>query len=90
MMALTKTNDKKIDVTPNPFSSYTIITLPEDILRPCSIELFNLDGEKIYSYSNIISNKFILSGKKFKKGSYFYKVFNLDYSFFTAGKIIIN
>jgi len=89
-MTQTKNSDKILDVTPNPFTSYTIITLPEEILRPCSIELFDLNGEKIYSYSNIISNKFILSGKKFKKGSYFYKVFNLDYSFFTTGKIIIN
>ena len=89
-MARTKTDDKILDVTPNPFSSYAIVTFPEDIMRPCSIELFDLNGEKIYSYSNIISNKFILSGKKFKKGSYFYKVFNLDYSFFTTGKIIIN
>lgn len=89
-MAQTKTDDKSLDVTPNPFSSYTIVTFPEDILRPCSIELFNLSGEKVYSYSNIISNKFILSGKQFKKGSYFYKVFNLDYSFFITGKVIIN
>ena len=89
-MTQIKNNDKILDVTPNPFTSYTIITLPEEILRPCSIELFDLNGEKIYSYSNIISNKFILSGKQFKKGSYFYKVYNLDYSFFTTGKIIIN
>ncbi|HJX70877.1 MAG TPA: T9SS type A sorting domain-containing protein [Bacteroidales bacterium] len=89
-MAQTKTGDKTLDVTPNPFSSYTIVTFPEDILRPCSIELFDLNGDKIYSYSNIISNKFILSGKQLKKGSYYYKVFNLDYSFFTTGKIIIN
>ncbi|MBN2214730.1 MAG: T9SS type A sorting domain-containing protein [Bacteroidales bacterium] len=85
-----KTDDHIMNVTPNPFSSYTIVTFPEDIIRPCSIELFDLNGEKIYSYSNILSNKFILSGKQFKKGSYFYKVFNLDYSFFTTGKIIIN
>ncbi len=89
-MAQSGINDKILDVTPNPFTSYTIITLPENILRPCSIELFDLNGDKIYSCSNIISNKFILSGKKFKKGSYFYKVFNLDNSFFTTGKIIIN
>ncbi len=89
-MTQIKNNDKILDVTPNPFTSYTIITLPEEILRPCSIELFDLNGEKIYSYSNIISNKFILSGKQFKKGSYFYKVYNLDYSFFTTGKIMIN
>lgn len=89
-MAQTKNSDKILEITPNPFTSYTIITLPEEIVRPCSIELFDLNGEKIYSYSNIISNKFILSGKKFKKGSYFYKVFNLDYSFFITGKIIIN
>ena len=89
-MTQIKNNDKILDVKPNPFTSYTIITLPEEILRPCSIELFDLNGEKIYSYSNIISNKFILSGKQFKKGSYFYKVYNLDYSFFTTGKIIIN
>ena len=89
-MAETRMSDKILEITPNPFSSYTIITLPEEILRPCSLELFDMNGEKIYSYSNIISNKFILSGKRFKKGSYFYKVFNLDYSFFTTGKIIIN
>lgn len=89
-MTQTRIYDRMLDITPNPFSSYTIITLPDEILRPCSIELFDMNGEKIYSYSNIISNKFILSGKKFKKGSYFYKVFNLDYSFLTTGKIIIN
>ena len=89
-MAQTKTDDKSLDITPNPFSSYTIVTFPEDILRPCSIELFNLNGEKVYSYTNIISNKFILSGNQFKKGSYLYKVFNPDYSFFITGKVIIN
>jgi len=89
-MTQTRIYDRMLDITPNPFSSYTIITLPDEILRPCSIELFDMNGEKIYSYSNIISNKFILSGKKFKKGSYFYKVFNPDYSFLTTGKIIIN
>jgi hypothetical protein len=89
-MAQTTNSDKILDISPNPFTSYTIITLPEEILRPCSLELFDLNGEKIYSYSNIISNKFILSGKMFKKGSYLYKVFNPDYSFLTTGKIIIN
>lgn len=89
-MNQSKTNDKVLEVTPNPFSSYTIFTLPENVLRPCSIELYDFNGNKVYSYTNIISNKFILSGKKFEKGCYFYKVFNLDFSYLITGKIIIN
>ncbi len=81
---------KAVEVHPNPFSAYTIITIPENLGKPCSLELFDLNGTKVYSYSNIISNKFILGSGQLKKGSYFYKVFNTDFSFLFTGKIIIN
>ncbi|MBN2610328.1 MAG: T9SS type A sorting domain-containing protein [Bacteroidales bacterium] len=90
MMELINIGTKSVEIYPNPFSSYTIITIPENLLKPCSLELFDLSGEKVYSYTNIISNKFILGRGQLKKGSYFYKVFNPDFSFLSTGKIIVN
>ena len=89
-MELINITNQTVDIQPNPFSSYTIITIPENLVKPCSLELFDLNGEKVYSYSNIVSNKFILGSGQLKKGSYFYKVFNLDFSFLSTGKIVIN
>ena len=81
---------KTVNISPNPFESYTIITVPEEIGKPYSLELFDQDGEKLLTQSNIISNKFILGKKDLKKGTYFFKIHNLDYSFLDTGKIIVN
>lgn len=89
-MELINIGSKVVDIQPNPFSSYTIITIPENLMKPCSLELFDLNGDKVYSYSNIISNKFILGRGQLKKGSYLFKVFTPDFSLLSTGKIIIN
>lgn len=89
-MKLIKIGEQRIEVSPNPFNTYTIITVPEDILRPFSLELFNNEGHKVLSQTNIISNKFILGGKNLEMGTYFCKVFNFDLSYLFTGKIIVN
>jgi hypothetical protein len=89
-MKLIKLGEQTIEISPNPFSSYTIITVPEDATKPYSLDLFDNGGDKVFSQTNIISNKFILGGKNLKKGTYFCKVYNFDFSYLFTGKIIVN
>ncbi|NJK87200.1 MAG: T9SS type A sorting domain-containing protein [Bacteroidales bacterium] len=89
-MKVINLGEKKIDISPNPFSTYTILTVPDEVIKPYSLELFNTEGDKIFSQTNIISNKFILGGNKLQIGTYFCKVFSHDFSFIFTGKIIVN
>ncbi len=84
-----KIDSKTLDISPDPFTCFTVITIPEEIILPYSLDLFDINGEKVYSQSNIVSNKFILGRKNLHKGIYFYKVFNLDYSYLDTGKITL-
>ena len=80
---------KNITIHPNPFDNYTIITIPGEVNQPYTLEITNVDGIKIFRYSNILSNKFILGRNKLKPGTYFYKLFSSDYKFLYTGKLVI-
>ena len=80
---------KNISIHPNPFDNYTIITIPEEVRQPYTLEIININGIKIFQYSNILSNKFILSRNKLRPGAYFYKLFTNDYKYFYSGKLNI-
>lgn len=89
-MKLINLGEQTIEISPNPFTTYTIITVPEQASKPYSLELFDNEGDKIFTQTNIISNKFILGRKNLQKGTYFCKIFNLDFSYLFTGKIIVN
>jgi len=80
---------KNITIKPNPFDNYTIISIPEEVEQPYTLEIIDINGIKIFQYSNIISNKFILGRNKLKPGTYFYKLFTADYKYLYTGKLII-
>ncbi len=80
---------KKISIKPNPFDNYTIISIPEEIKQPYTLEIIDINGIKIFQYSNILSNKFILGRNKLKPGTYFCKLFTNDYSYIYTGKLVI-
>jgi hypothetical protein len=83
--------DKKKDIAinPNPFDDYTIISIPGEINQPYTLEIIDINGVKVLSHSNIISNKFILGRKSMKPGTYFYKIFSSDYKEYYSGKLFI-
>ncbi len=89
-MELINLNKRTVEISPNPFDSYTIITVPEEADKPYSLELFDQNGEKLLTQVNIISNKFILGRNNLPKGTYFFKIYNPDYSFLDTGKIVVN
>jgi hypothetical protein len=80
---------KALSIKPNPFDNYTIISIPEEVKRPYTLEIIDINGIKIFQYSNILSNKFILGRNKLKPGTYFYKLFTIDYKYLFTGKLII-
>jgi hypothetical protein len=80
---------KNITIHPNPFDNYTIITIPGEVNQPYTLEITDIDGIKIFRYSNILSNKFILGRNKLSPGTYFYKLFSSDYKFLYTGKLVI-
>jgi len=80
---------KNISIKPNPFDNYTIISIPEEVKQPYTLEIIDINGIKIFQYSNIISNKFILGRNKLRPGTYFYKLFTNDYKYLYTGKLII-
>jgi len=81
--------NKDISVNPNPFDDYTIITIPEEIQQPYTLEIIDINGVKILHDSNILSNKFILGRKSMKPGTYFYKFYSCDYKYFYFGKLFV-
>ncbi|UCH14388.1 MAG: T9SS type A sorting domain-containing protein [Bacteroidales bacterium] len=90
METLNICKQKNISIQPNPFDNYAIITIPEEVRQPYTLEIIDINGNKIFQYSNILSNKFILGRNKLKPGAYFYKLFTNDYKFFYTGKLNIS
>ena len=45
---------KNISIKPNPFDNYTIISIPEEVKQPYTLEIIDINGIKIFQYSNII------------------------------------
>ena len=82
--------DKKVEIEPNPFSYYTIISIPESIKESFSLDVFDINGKKVFNQQNIISNKFILGRNSLLPGNYFYKIYTRDYHYLLTGKIIVN
>jgi len=80
---------KNITIHPNPFDNYTIISIPEDVEHPYTLEITDINGIKIFRYTNILSNKFILGRNKLKPGTYFCKLFTSDYKYLYTGKLVI-
>ncbi len=80
---------KNIAIYPNPFDNYAIITIPGEVQQPFTLEITDINGIKIFRYTNILSNKFILGRNKLNAGTYFYKLFSTDYKFLYTGKLVI-
>jgi uncharacterized delta-60 repeat protein len=72
-------NQFDISIYPNPFTDQTLIKLSEEISNP-RIELFNVLGEKIKSFS-FSGKEFILNRYELKPGIYFLHLNNKDRHF---------
>lgn len=78
---------QSIQIIPNPFKDYTHITVPEQLERPYSFTLYDLQGKKVQVINDIQANSFRLQNDGLAPGLYFYKI--LSGSSQLSGKLLI-
>jgi parallel beta-helix repeat protein len=71
-----------INIHPNPFNSFTTITLPDNVYN-ATLSFFDVLGNKVKEISNIKTNNIILKRDNLQTGIYFYLLMD-------SGKIIGN
>lgn len=73
------TNDKldlnrmplfKVNVFPNPTADYIMLEFDGEVNVDLYIEIFNLDGQRLYSTKNIVNNKIEVDTSEFPNGTY--------------------
>lgn len=67
-------NNEIFNLFPNPATEYIVVSLPENILTPCSIEIVDMMGKKMYSKTNQTGNVSTIDLRTFSKGIYFLTV----------------
>jgi len=78
-----------VEVYPNPFSTTTTIQVDGlDAISTASLEMYNIIGEKVKSFSSNDS-KFIVNRNQLPSGIYFYNI-KLENKLIGAGKLIVN
>ncbi len=74
-------------VYPNPFSSVTTVSFNTE-LKNATLEIYNMEGQKIKIIQNIYGRQTILNRSNLLEGIYFFKIVD-DNSNFMNGKLII-
>ncbi|MCF8388993.1 MAG: T9SS type A sorting domain-containing protein, partial [Bacteroidales bacterium] len=64
----------EISVYPNPFQDHLEIRIDSDKILRCSIEIFDIVGNRVMSYEAGIKNKFVKNTSALKTGIYFIRV----------------
>ncbi len=82
-----KDESEKVKVYPNPSNGNFTLSL-SGIIEKCNLEIYNINGEKIYqSIINLNNTKINLNGQS--QGIYFYRVLKDDGSIVGNGKVVI-
>lgn len=78
---------EQIRIQPNPFKAYTHFIVPEQLDRPYSLALYDIQGRQVKYIGDIQSTEFKLQTYGLRPGLYFYKIFSE--SSHLIGKLVI-
>jgi len=81
---------ESVKVFPNPFSNYTIFTIPNyNVNNNYTLVIYSLSGVKIKEVNNILLDKYKLINNDLEIGYYLYKVIDNKTGINYNGKIIV-
>ncbi|MBS1584121.1 MAG: T9SS type A sorting domain-containing protein [Bacteroidetes bacterium] len=82
-----ETQPINVNAYPNPFSSYTNISIDAGPHQPYTLRLYNMQGALLRELNDIKGNNIILQREDLPSGFYYYRLFEKDIPIAT-GKIM--